>query len=117
MGKLLFICTIGGAVVGMVYGIYKAKEEINAEKSRRDAENSEAARKQRIQWASEVKQKALNVSNTCEANCKNIPPLVSSAYKADAQMELVLSELAKTAELMGKVDAMAEDVQKGGDQL
>lgn len=114
MWGLLFICTIGGAVVGMVYGIYKAKEEINAEKSRRDAENSEAARKQRIQWASEVKQKALNVSNTCEANCKNVPPLVSSAYKADAQMELVLSELAKTAELMGKVDAMAEDVQKGG---
>ena len=30
-------------------------------------------------------------------------------------MELVLSELAKAAELMGKVDAMAEDVQKGGE--
>ena len=114
MWNLLFICIIGGAVIGMIYGIYKAKEESNAEKARRAAENSEAARKQRIQWASEVKQKALNVSNTCEVNNENVSPLVSSAYKADAQMELILSEFANAAELMGKIDAMAEDVKKGG---
>lgn len=114
MWGLLFICTIGGAVIGMVYGIYKAKEESNAEKARRDAENLEIARKQRIQWASEVKQKALKVSNTCEANSKNISPLVNSTYKADAQMEKILSELADAAELMGKIEAMVEDIQRGG---
>lgn len=29
-------------------------------------------------------------------------------------MELILSELANATELMGKIDAMAKDVQKGG---
>ncbi len=115
MWGLLFICVIGGAVIGMVYGIYKVKEENNAEKARRDAENSEEAQKQRMQWASEVKKKALNISNTCEANgSRNIPPLVSRSYKADTQMELILSEFANATELMGKIDAMAEEVQKGG---
>lgn len=113
MWGLLFMCTIGGAVVGMVYGICKAKEARNAEKNRRDAENLEAARKQRIQWASEVKQKALSVNTICESNSKNVPPLVSNEYKADTQMELILSELANATELMGKIDAMAKDVQKG----
>ena len=47
-------------------------------------------------------------------NNENVSPLVSSAYKADAQMELILSEFANAAELMGKIDAMAEDVKKGG---
>lgn len=114
MWGLLLMCTIGGAVVGMVYGICKAKEARNAEKNRRDAENLEAARKQRIQWASEVKQKALSVNTICESNSKNVPPLVSNEYKADTQMELILSELANATELMGKIDAMAKDVQKGG---
>lgn len=114
MWGLLLLCIIGGAVIGMVYGIYKAKEESDAERARRDAEKSEAARKQRIKWANEVKQKALNVNNMCEENSRNISPLVNSIYKADAQMELILSEFANASELMGKIDAIAEDVQKGG---
>lgn len=112
--SVLIFCVIGGAVIGFVYGIYKAKVESDAEASKRAAENSEAAKKQRIQWASEAKQKALNVNNTCETNNKNVSPLVSATYKADSQMETILAELANTAELKGKVDAMTNDIKKGG---
>ena len=96
------------------YGLFKVKAASDAEAAKRVADNSEAARKQRTQWASEVKQKALNVSNTCELNNKNVSPLVSGTYEAEKQMELILSELANAAELKGKIDAMAEDVKKGG---
>lgn len=114
MWGILLICTCGGAIVGMIYGIYKEKEESNEADAKRNAEKSEEAQKQRIQWASEVKQTALNVSNTCEANSKNVTPLVNSTYKADAQMELILSEFANASELMGKVNAMAEEIQENG---
>ena len=113
MSVFLF-CIIGGAIIGFIYGLFKVKAASDAEAAKRVADNSEAARKQRTQWASEVKQKALNVSNTCELNNKNVSPLVSGTYEAEKQMELILSELANAAELKGKIDAMAEDVKKGG---
>lgn len=113
MSVFLF-CLIAGAVIGFIYGICKVKAASDAEAARREAENSEAARKQRSQWASEVKQKALNVSNTCESNNKNVSPLVRGTYEAEKQMGLILSELASAAELKGKIDAMADDVKKGG---
>lgn len=112
--SVFLFCLIAGAVIGFIYGIYKVKAASDAETARKEAENSEAARKQRTQWASEVKQKALNVSNTCESNNKNVSPLVCGTYEAEKQMELILAELASAAELMGKIDAMADDVKKGG---
>lgn len=114
MWGLLFICAIGGAVVGMVYGIYKAKEESNALKAKRDAENLEAAQKQRIQWASEVKQKALNVSNVCSENKAADKPLVFTTYKANTQMTEIMNELTRVAEKQGKVDSLAEELSKKG---
>ena len=81
----------------------------------RDAANSEEARKQRIKWAGEVKQKALNVANTCDKNSKDYKPLISPTYQADSQMKSIINELADVAELKGKVDAMANDTKsKGG---
>ena len=111
---VLMFCVVGGAVIGLVYGIYNAKTESNAKAAKRNEENSERARRQRIQWASEIKQKALSVNSTCDSNCENVDPLTMGVYKADAEMELILSELSKAAELKGKIDAMAEDVRKGG---
>lgn len=112
--SVLIFCAIGGAAIGFIYGLVKVKAANDAEIARRNAENSEAAKKQREQWAGEVKSKALNVSNTCEANYKNVSPLVNGAYKADAQMSSILQELSNVAELKGKVDAMADDAKKGG---
>ena len=114
MWSLIFMGAIGGAVIGLIYGIYKTTEESNAEKKKREAENSGKAQEQRIQWANEIKKKALNVSETCELNSRNDLALVSEVYKADAQMELILSELANATEIKGKIDAIVEDVQKGG---
>lgn len=114
MWSLLLICVIGGAVVGFFYGIYKAKEESDAEAARKAAENSEEARKQRVKWAGEVKQKALNVNNTCSRNKTADKPLVSTTYKANAQMTEIMNELTKIAEKEGKVDSLAEELSKKG---
>lgn len=113
MSVLLF-CTIAGAVIGLIYGIYKMKVASDEEARRRDAANSEKAKKQRIKWAGEVKQKALSVANTCEKNAKEYKPLLTPTYKADSQMDEIMKELANAAELKGKVDAMANDTKKGG---
>lgn len=112
--SVLIFCVIGGAVIGFIYGLVKVKAANDAEIARRNAENSEGARKQRERWAGEVKSKALNVANTCEENYKNVSPLVNGTYKGDAQMSSILQELSNIAELKGKVEAMADDTKKGG---
>lgn len=114
MWSLLLICVIGGAVIGLFYGFYKAKEASDADAARIAAENSEEARKQRAKWASEVKQKALNVNNTCSRNKTSDKPLVSTTYKANAQMTEIMNELTKVAEKQGKVDSLAEELSKKG---
>lgn len=114
MWGLLLICVIGGAVVGFFYGIYKAKEESDAEAAKRNAEKSEEARKQREKWAGEVKQKALNVNNTCSENKIANKPLIFTIYKANSQMAEIINELTKVAEIQGKVDSLAEELSKKG---
>lgn len=113
--SVLLFCTIAGAIIGLIYGIYKMKVANNEEARRRAAADSEEAKNQRIKWAGEVKQKALSVANSCEKNAKDYKDLISMNYKADAQMETIMKELANAAELKGKVDAMANDTKtKGG---
>lgn len=113
--SVLLFCTIAGAVIGLIYGIYKMKVASDEAARLRDAANSEEAKNQRIKWAGEVKQKALSVANSCEKNGKDYKALISPNYKADSQMETIMKELANAAELKGKVDAMANDTKtKGG---
>lgn len=113
--SILLFCTIAGAVVGLVYGLYKMKMASDEESRRRAAAESEEAKNQRIKWAGEVKQKALSVANSCEKNAKEYKQLVSPQYKSDSQMDEIIKELANVADLKGKVDSMANDVRsKGG---
>ena len=114
--NVLIFCTIAGAVIGLVYGLCKMKVASDEEAARKSAENSEAARQQRVKWAEEIKQKALTVSRTCDKNKSSDMPLVSTTYQASSQMEGIVSELTKVAELQGKVDSIADDLtKKGGD--
>lgn len=96
---VLIFCTIGGAIIGLVYGLYKMKAAADEETARKNAEYLEEVRKQRIKWANEVKQKALNVNNTCEKNKASDKPLVSTTYQASSKMEDIINELTKVAEL------------------
>jgi len=114
---VLIFCTIGGAIIGLVYGLYKMKAAADEETARKNAEYSEKARKQRVKWADEVKQKALNVNNICEKNKVSDKPLVSTTYQASSEMEDIMNELTKVAELQGKVDSIADELaKKDGDQ-
>lgn len=112
--SVLLLCTIAGAVIGLIYGIVKMKIASNEKARIRDVANSEEAKRQRIKWADEVKQKALSVAKTCEKNAKEYKPLITPTYKADSQMDEIIKELAAAAELKGKVDSMANDTRKGG---
>lgn len=113
-GHILLFCTIAGAVIGLIYGIYKMKVAADEETARRNAKNSEEARKQRVKWADEVKQKALNVNNICERNKASDKPLVSTTYQSSSQMKGIMNELTKVAELQGKVDSIADELKKKG---
>lgn len=118
MWGLLIICIIGGAVIGLFYGIYKVKQENDAEVARRNAENSEEARKQRVKWANEIKQKALNLERNCTKNRTSVKAVISTNYKASNQMSDIMNELSKVAELQGKIDSISEELsKKGGDSL
>ena len=111
----LIFSTLICSLIGAVYGLFKTLQDSRAAKKAAELEQSAAAKKQREQWASEVKQKALSVARTCDKNVKEYRALISPIYKADAQMDAIISELANAAELKGKVDAMANDTKtKGG---
>lgn len=115
MWNLLFIFAIAGAVIGFFYRIYKIKADADADAARLAAENSEEARKQRIKWASDIKQKALDLNNTCFQNKKIDIPIVSTTYKASVQMTEIMNELTKVAEKQGKIDFLVNELStKGG---
>lgn len=111
-----FFISLGiGFLIGLFLALSDRASRIEAENRKRAAANSAEAKQQRIKWASEVKQKALSISNTCNKNYKDYKELISPKYKADSQMNIIINELANIAELKGKVDSMAIDTKtKGG---
>ncbi len=111
-GAILFLCVIGGAIIGAFYGVYKVKQERDAEIARKREEASEEAKKQRIKWAEEIKQKATDVSVVCTTNKTMDIPLVSVSYKATAQMDQIINELTNAAEKQGKIDSLVEELSK-----
>ena len=114
LSAMMIFCSIAGAIIGFVYGVKKRKAIKEEKKARLEATNSELMRKQREKWASEVRRIAVNVSNTCDFNEANLASVVHSTYTAEAQMEKVLKEFSEAVELKGKIDALAEDIKKGG---
>lgn len=115
---LFLICVIGGAVLGLFYGMYKAKQERDIEAARIKAANSEEARIQRVKWAGEIKQKALSVNNICTSKRAAIQPLVSTKYQLENQATEIMNELTKVAEKQGQVNIIVEEIseemQNGG---
>lgn len=116
MGGLLLFFIVGGAIIGGCYGFYLVKTEQDEEAARLAAEESEEARRQRIKWANEVKQKVLGVDNTCTQNTASDRPLVSAEYKAGAHMEEIINELTRAAEKEGMVEYVASELAKKGDK-
>lgn len=112
MWGLLVICTIAGAIIGCVYGFYKAKQESDSKIAERKKEIDEEARKQRVRWAGEVKQSALNLNNTCSKNKMVDKPLVATTYKSSEQMTKIMYELTKISERQGEVDYFAKELSK-----
>lgn len=112
--SVLLFCAIAGAIIGLVYGIYKMKVKADEEARRRVAVNSEEARKQRVNWASEIKEKSLNVANICAKNKRINKNLISTTYQASNQMTEIINELTRVTEKQGKVDSLAEELSKKG---
>ena len=104
------ICT----VIGGTYGAFQTLQDKNAVKYEMELKRSASAKKQRATWAGEVKQKALNVNNTCSKNKASVEQLVSTSYKSSTQMADIMNELTKVAEKQGKVDSLAEELSKRG---
>lgn len=114
----LFVFLISLAI-GLMVGLFSAFSDRNyrlaADERRRKENESEEAKRQRIKWASEVKQKSLEVANVCDKNYKSMKPMITAKYRADGQMTTISDELANISELSGKINAMAQDVKmKGG---
>lgn len=106
--SVLFFCLIGGAIMGFLVGMINAK----AEMMRNRTDDVDVERKQR---ASDVKKIAISVSNACNVNNLNVSSIEFLESKADAQMELILKELAVVSELKERVEFIAEDIRSGGD--
>lgn len=111
---VLLFCVIGGVIIGLIVGIVKTKAKVDEETAKRNAANSEEARRQRERWAGEVKQKALNINNSCTSNNNTSKTIVSTSFKASLQMKEIMDELTKAAEIQGKVDSISNELAAGG---
>lgn len=109
---VLLFCVIGGAIIGLIVGIVKTKAKVDEETAKRNAANSEEARRQRERWVT-VKQKALNINNSCTSNNNTSKTIVSTSFKASLQMKEIMDELTKAAEIQGKVDSISNELAAG----
>ena len=111
---VMLFCVIGGAIIGLIVGIAKTKAKADEEAAKRNAANSEEARRQRVKWAGEVKQKALQLNNSCTSNNKTNKTIVSTTFKSSLQMKEIMDEINKAAEIQGKVDSISNELSAGG---
>lgn len=114
--NIFMFCLIGGAIIGLAYGLYKKKMELDAEAARKAAENSEEAQKQRVLWAEEIKKEANAIYKTCQANLSADKPLRSTTHKSSELMKEIVEELTNASELQGRVNAIADDVSLRGEK-
>lgn len=112
---VLLFCTIGGAIIGLIVGICKMKAAADEVTAAKNLANSEEARKQRERWAGEIKQKALQITNSCEQNKSVDKKLVMTNYKSSSQMQSIMEELTRAVEIQGKVDSISNELTKKGD--
>lgn len=113
--NIFLFCAICGAVIGLVYGIYKMKEVADEEAARKYEENSEIARKQREHRAGDLKKIAMSAERICNKNESNFKPLVSTIYESNDQMQDILNELTMVAEMQGKVKSISKKISEKGD--
>lgn len=111
---LVVICIAGGAIIGLFYGIFKAKQEDNIKRKKKNTENKEIELKQRTRYAEELKQEAKKAYEICSRNRTNDKRLNSIKYKTSEQMAEIMNELTKVTEQQGRMNAMAEELRKDG---
>lgn len=116
-GNLVMFCGFCGMIIGLIYGIYTVKVEAGKEKQRRNIEKLERERNHRIRWAQEIRIKTLKIKDICDSNKSADKPLVSISYKANSQMRDIMNELAKVAELQGKVNSIADEIIEKGSKI
>ena len=109
------IVCIGGALIGFYIGNYRFNAKINDEKAQLLAEESSEARGQRVRWAKRLRQMASEVDKTCSENASNHRILPEfQLYQSNAQMERILNEWRDMAILTGEVNAIANQMNQGG---
>lgn len=94
------ICCIGGGMLGFISGLNKRRIR------HRDTEE---------EWnmeALEIRKKALSVSELCRQKEENMPEPDPVIYQSGVQMNRIVKELKKAAELKSIANLIAEDGKK-----
>lgn len=112
---VLLFCVIGGAIIGLIVGLCKMKAAADEETAKRNFANSEEAKRQREKWAGQVKQRALQVTNSCDQNKSIDKTIVSTNYKSSSLMKEIMKEFSNISEIQGKVNSIAKELTKKGE--
>lgn len=69
---------------------------------------------QKRKWADEMKGQAIRLCGICEKNSFTNDPLVHTTYIAKKEMDTILKELTKVAEMQGTLDSIVNElIDKG----
>ena len=114
--SIFIFCVIAGAIIGLIVGLFKYKIDYDEKaKKQREAEETQDYN-QRRKTAVTVKNYASQTASFCQENLEYKKPAIIPIYEADTQMTRILGELASASALQGKLDAIAEDMDKKGGQ-
>lgn len=114
----VFYSTVVCAVIGGAYGAFQTLQDKDAARKAAELQQSESAKKQRVKWASEIKEMALNANHTCFKNQLNDQPVVNATYRANTYMTEIIDAVAKAEQEQGKVDSLVDELcKKGGTSI
>ncbi len=111
-GSVMMFCTIGGCIIGSIYGGALGIQDFNARKDAEAAARAKNALEQRKKYAVELKsdlQKKLQSAYTAQNNAKNFD--FSSAYSSDSMQQKGWIALNEVENLNKDLKAIIEEAR------
>lgn len=111
-GSVMLFCTIGGCVIGAIYGAALGIQEYNVKREAEAAARAKSALEQRQKYAAELKsdlQKKLQSAYTAQNNAKNFD--FSSGYSSDSMQHRGWIELNEVENLNEDLKAIIEEAK------
>lgn len=118
VGIILIAIGIAILVIGIIWYRVALKKSSATSTEKNELHNIMLEKQdsaQKRKWADEVKEQALHLCSICEQSGLTENPLIHTDYVAKMEMDTILKELARVAELQGTLDSIVNELMEKGE--